>query len=128
MGSGDNLWEQIGVSVYPTAGKQTRKMHLDTKKSQVLSQEVENLAAKEATHLADKREGYTSLMFLVPKSDGSWHPVIDLNSLNRYVTTHYFKIESIRTVKRLKQGGDWLIKLVTYSFYIQAEKRDKYHS
>ena len=25
MGSGDNLWEQIGVSVYPTAGKQTRE-------------------------------------------------------------------------------------------------------
>ena len=86
-------------------------MHLDVKKPQALSQEVENLAAKEAIQLADNREGYSSLVFFVPKSDNSWRSVIDLNSLNRYVTTHHFKMESIRTVKGLKQGGDWLIKI-----------------
>ena len=74
-------------------------MHLDTKKSQVLLQEVENLAAKEAIQpVPDDREGYTSPIFLVPKSDGLWHPVINLKSLNRYVVTRHFKMESIRTV------------------------------
>ena len=91
---------QIGVSVYPTTRKQTRRMHLDPGKSQVLSQEVENLAAKEAIQpVPDDKEGYTSTIFLVPKSDGSWRPVINLKSLNRYVVTHHFKMESIRTVK-----------------------------
>ena len=48
-------------------------MHLDAEKSQVLSQEVENLAAKEAIQLvADDREDYTSPIFLVLKADGSW--------------------------------------------------------
>ena len=53
-------------------------MHLDAEKYQVLStQEVENLAAKEAIQpMPDDREGYTCPIFLVPKSDGSWHPVI----------------------------------------------------
>lgn len=63
-------------------------MHLDAEKSQVLSQEVENLAAKEVIQLvADDREGYISPLFLVPKSDGSWRQVINLKSLNRYVIT-----------------------------------------
>ena len=52
-------------------------MHLDAEKSQVLSQEVENLAAKEVIQLvADDREGYISPLFLVPKSE-----VINLKSL-----------------------------------------------
>ena len=74
--------------MYPTAGKQTREDALGCQKSQVLSQEVENLAAKEVIQLvADDREGYISPLFLVPKSDGSWRQVINLKSLNRYVIT-----------------------------------------
>ena len=56
---------------------------MDAEKSQVLSQEVENLAAKEVIQLvADDREGYISPLFLVPKSDGSWCQVINLKSLS----------------------------------------------
>lgn len=94
-------------------------MHLDAEKSQVLSQEVENLAAKEAIQsVPNDREGYTSPIFLVPKSDGSWRPVINLKSLNRYVVTRHFKMESIRTVKGLMQKGDWLVKLDLKDAYL----------
>ena len=74
-------------------------MYLDAEKFELPSQEMENLAAKEAIWpVPDDREGYTSPIFLVPKSDGLWHPVINLKSLNRYVVTRHFKMESIRTV------------------------------
>ena len=33
------------------------------------------------------------------------------DKLNRYVVTRHFKMESIRTAKRLIQMGDWLVKL-----------------
>ena len=103
----------------PQQGSRPGRMHLDAEKSQVLSQEVENLAAKEAIQLvADDSEGYTSPIFLVPKSDGSWRPVINLKSLNRYVITHHFKMESIRTVKGLMQRGDWLVKLDLKDAYL----------
>ena len=102
----------------PQQGSRPGRMHLDAEKSQVLSQEVENLAAKEAIQLvADDSEGYTSPIFLVPMSDGSWRPVINLKSLNRYVITH-FKMESIRTVKGLMQRGDWLVKLDLKDAYL----------
>ena len=103
----------------PQQGSRPGRMHLDPEKSQVLSQEVENLAVKEAIQLvANDREGYTSPIFLVPKSDGSWRPVINLKSLNRYVITHHFKMESIRTVKGLMQRGDRLIKLDLKDAYL----------
>ena len=66
----------------------------------------------------DSREGYTSPIFLVPKSDGSWHTV---ESLNKYVVTGctcHFKMESIRTVKGLMQKGDWLVNLKDSYFTI----------
>ena len=74
-------WVQETISgsrleFFPQQGSRPGRIHLDAEKSQVLSQEVENLAAKEAIQsVADDREGYTGLIFLVPKSDGSWRPV-----------------------------------------------------
>ena len=103
----------------PQQGSRPGRMHFDAEKSQVLPQEVENLAAKEAIQpVLDNREGYTSPIFLVPKSDGSWCPVINLKSLNRYVVTRHFKMESIRTVKGLMRKGDWLVKLDLKDAYL----------
>ena len=81
-------------------------MHLDVKKPQALSQEVENLAAKEAIQLADNREGYTSLIFLVPKSDGSWPPVINLKSCTEQVCDYSsFQNGINQDSKGVKAGG-----------------------
>ena len=56
--------------------------------------------------------------FLVPKSDGSWRPVVNLKSLNTWVVPHHFKMESIRTVKGLLIQGDWLVKLDLKDAYL----------
>ena len=68
----------------------------------------------------DDREGYTCLIFLVPKSESSLCPVLNLKSLNRYVITHQFKMESIRTVKGLMQRGGWLVKLDFMDAYLHC--------
>ena len=57
-------------------------------------------------------------MFIVPKSDGSWRPVINLKALNRHVITRHFKMESIRTVKGLMMKRDWLLKLDLKDAYL----------
>ena len=74
-----------------------------------MTEEVKELAAKGAIQRTSTG-GFTSLMFLVTKSDGSWRPVINLKALNRHVITRHFKMESIRTVKGLMMKGDWLLK------------------
>ena len=59
-----------------------------------------------------------SSVFLVPKSDGSWRPVINLKPLNRFVTAQHFKMESIRTVRGLIQKGDFMCKLDLKDAYL----------
>ena len=39
------------------------------------------------------------------------------DKLNRYLVTRHFKMESIRTAKRLIQMGDWLVKLDSKDAY-----------
>ena len=53
-----------------------------------------------------------------PKPDGTWRPVINLKSLNRYVVAHHFKMETIRTVKGLIKPRDWLLKLDLKDAYL----------
>ena len=62
--------------------------------------------------------GFVSPMFLVPKSDGTWKPVVNLKALNRYVVSQHFKMESIRMVKGLIEQGDWLLKLDLKDAYL----------
>ena len=59
-------------------------------------------------------------MFVVPKSDGSWRPMINLKSLNLYILTRHFKMESIRTAKDLLQGRDYIVKLDLKDVYLSA--------
>ena len=68
--------------------------------------------------IKDDRRGFISPIFVVPKADGSWRPVINLQALNTYVARSHFKMESIKTVKGLLQRGDWLVKLDLKDAYL----------
>ena len=58
---------------------------LDATQSQALTKEFKELVRKEAIIAAPvEQRGFTSQMFLVPKPDGSWRPMINLNS---YIVT-----------------------------------------
>ena len=103
---------QVEFHSIPQQIRCPNKIRLDATQSQALTKEVEELVRKEAIIAAPiEQRGFTSQMFLVPKPDGSWRPVINLKSLNSYVVTRHFKMESIRTAKGLMQSGDWLVKL-----------------
>ena len=94
-------------------------IQLETTKAQVLSQAVLELASKGAIVPSNRsKDCYISQIFLVPKSDGSWCPVINLKSLNRWIVVRHFKMESIRTVKKLLMPRDWLVKLDLKDAYL----------
>lgn len=74
--------------------------------------EIEGLAAKNVvTRVSGDAGGFMSSLFLVPKADSSWWPVLNLKPLNHSVVSPHFKMESARSVKNLVQPGNWLIKL-----------------
>ena len=100
--------------LYPPA------LHFNQETTRILSNEVLELEAKGAiSRVQEDGMGFVSPLFLVPKPHGTWRPVINLKSLNRYVVAHhYFKMETIRTVKGLIKPGDWLLKLDLKDAYL----------
>ena len=55
---------------------------------QELTSQVQALLAKGAIEQTDFSPGFYSCLFLAPKQNRDWHPVIDLSALNRYLSSH----------------------------------------
>lgn len=54
---------------------------------------------------------YISNIFLTPKSDGSFRLILNLKKLNKFVITHHFKMEDIRTVSKLISKYDYMTNI-----------------
>ena len=86
-----NPWVLEAISGYklellghPSQENPPGSIQLETTKAQILSQAVLDLASKGAIVPSNgSKDGYISQIFLEPKSNGSWRPVINLKSLNR---------------------------------------------
>lgn len=57
-------------------------------------------------------------MFVVPKKNWGWRPVINLKRLNTYICTPHFKMENISNPKDILSQGDWLAKLDLQDAYL----------
>ena len=66
--------------------------------SRVLEREVQDLLAKDAIEPTTK-SGFFSPMFVVPKKDGGWRPIINLRKLNAFPSVSHFKMESINSMR-----------------------------
>ena len=77
-----------------------------------MSEELMKLLQKGAISEVSQIEQYLiSRLFLVPKKEGTYRPVIDLRELNRFIQKEHFKMEGIHLMKDLLQEGDWMVKL-----------------
>ena len=63
------------------------------------------LVTKGAVELAPlPSPGFYSCLFVVWKTSGSWRPVIDLSTLNRFVDVSHFQMETIQSVLLCSSG------------------------
>ena len=77
-----------------------------------LEEEIQSLLQKGAIRRCPRRAaGFYSTMFVTPKKGGSWRPIINLRSLNRYVITPHFKMETIQNLKDVLRQGDFMAKI-----------------
>ena len=112
---------RLNLSGTPNQQSKPPKPILDSEKSKALDMELEKLRAKRTISPAhDRTESFLSPMFLVPKADGSWRPVINLRSLNQFVVSPHFKMEGIRVVKGLLRKNDWMVKLDLKDAYLSV--------
>ena len=66
-------------------------------------------------------------LFLVPKPNRKWRPILDLSQLNLYLSTNTFKIETTETIRLSLQTGEWVTSLDfsdTY-FHIPINQRSR---
>ena len=76
----------------------------------------EALAALREKLVVEKVVVRTSLsfynrLFLVPKPNKKWRPILDLSQLNLYLQTNTFKMETPETIRVSLQKGEWVTSL-----------------
>ena len=117
MGHQNDLRLQLGFSLNPKAGSSTKRACNELGKGTSHDAGGKRPCLK----MCDSTSSTAQPRFLqsgVPKSDGSWRPVINLKELNRYVVHHHFKTEGIRMLQGLIQEVDWLVKLDLKDAYL----------
>ena len=73
-----------------------------------------------ASEPAPQSPGFYSRLFLVKKASGSWRPIIDLSTLNLFITSSRFHMETPRSVLNSIHPGDWMISLDLQDAYLQV--------
>ena len=89
-------------------------------KGVALTQELQNFLRKGAVEPAPQSPGFYSHLFLVQKASGSWRPIIDLSTLNDYITSSRFHMETPRSVLSSIPPSDWMISLDLQDAYLQV--------
>ena len=59
-------------------------------------------------------------LFLVPKKEGTYPPVIELSSLNRFVPHVHFQIEGLHCLKTLLRKGDYMTSIDLEDTYVSV--------
>ena len=62
--------------------------------------------------------GFYSPLFVVPKKDGGWRPIINLKRLNQFLCTTHFKMESILSLRDVLKKDDYMIKVDLKDAYL----------
>ena len=52
--------------------------------------------------------GFYNRLFLVPKPNQKWRPILDLSNLNQFLRVEKFKMETPETIRTSLQQGEWV--------------------
>ena len=55
--------------------------------------------------------GFYNRLFLVPKPNNRWRPILDLSTLNTFLNTGSFKMETPETIRTSLQAGEWVTSI-----------------
>ena len=80
---------------------------------ELLLKEVADMLVKSAIRRVpyNPQEGFYSRIFLAPKKNGKWRPVINLRPLNQFLKKQHFKMSTPAEVIQEVEEGDWLVSI-----------------
>ena len=104
-------WE-IPLLEAPIQGKLPQAVRMNCEEELAMDLEIESMLTKGAIREAiPKPDQFISNIFVTPKGEGQYRPIINLKQLNNFVPYHHFKMEGLKDVKYLLKKGDWMCKL-----------------
>ena len=96
---------------------------------EALELEVAELVRKRAVQLVvqPSSPGHYGRLFVVPKANGGWRPVLDLSPLNVFLRKIRFRMETPDSVRKAIRPGDWAtsIDLTDAYFHVLMHVRDR---
>ena len=75
-----------------------------------LLEALHQLVSKNTVELVQNKKslGFFNRLFLVPKPNNKWRPILDLSKLNLFLKTEKFKMETPETIRTSLQQGEWI--------------------
>ena len=82
-------------------------------KSKLIKDSLQELIQKQAVEkvIIPSSLAFYNRLFLVPKPNQKWRPILDLSQLNYYLATASFKMETPETIRLSLQKGEWVTSL-----------------
>uniref|UniRef100_H2ZUH3 ribonuclease H n=1 Tax=Latimeria chalumnae TaxID=7897 RepID=H2ZUH3_LATCH len=111
LGAVQGYWLEL-VS-RPVQDSWPRELRFSLDKEGLIRQELGNLVQKQVISPVDPDvgAGFVSMIFLVPKKESGWRPVINLRALNKFIVFRHFKMEGLHLLQDTLQMGDWMVPL-----------------
>ena len=78
-----------------------------------LLEALHQLIDKNAVELVHNQTslGFFIRLFLVPKPNNKWRPILDLSKLNLFLKVEKFKMETLETIRTSIQSGEWVTSI-----------------
>ena len=136
-------WEEISVDTYilevvrsgyclefkelpPPTGVIHTSMPGSIEKVCVIEKEILTLLQKNAIEKVPENEkslGFYSTIFLTKKKSGGLRPILNLSNLNLYLQRFHFRMETLRSIIKSLQQGEWTIALDLTDAYFHVPIR-----
>ena len=97
------------LSRHPTVISRYVNHHRNSYLSEALHQLISKNAVEPVQN--PKSLGFFNRLFLVPKPNNKWRPILDLSNLNPFLKVEKFKMETPETIRTSLQRGEWVTSI-----------------
>ena len=96
--------------------------YVDPHRNSYLLEALHQLLNKNAVELVQNPQslGFYNWLFLVPKPNNRWRPILDLSKLNKFLKTQTFKMETPETIRTSLQTGEWVTSIDSKDAYFHV--------
>ena len=87
--------------------------YVNPRRNSYLLEVLHQLLDKNAIELVQNQQSlrFYNRLFLVPKPNNQWKPILDLSTLNTCLKTQSFKMETPETIRSSLQTGEWFTSI-----------------